>query len=189
MPKITTEQFEVSCGCRSVGECNHGGFMELSALNALVDVFALEMKRKLRDAWLRRGRSGWDDPSNIDSLKHGLINHITKGNSGNMVDVANFCAFLWNHEVNGIMETTDIQFKKECLSIGEGIQNACHVLPENWQIHIELKEGSGTVDLIDPDGDSWDYPSNSETFSEQINDAVEFALAKHKRDTEDGDKS
>ena len=91
---ITVESFHKPCGCRSVGECTHNSFAELDALNALVDAFAAEMKRKLRQKALE-GRSGWDDPDCADGIMAALIEHANRGR-GQEVDVANLAAMLWN---------------------------------------------------------------------------------------------
>jgi len=91
--KFKTEDYERSCGCRSVGECNHNQFAWMQALDGLVDSFAEEMKKKLRAKFLE-GKSGWDDEEwSIDDIKRQATNHIDKGDP---VDVANFAAFWWN---------------------------------------------------------------------------------------------
>jgi hypothetical protein len=95
---ITTEQFMRPCGCRSVGECMHNIFgdhsAELRALDALVDAFAVEMKKKLR-AKADAGRTGWDNPANADGIRAAMFEHAARG-PGQEVDVANFAAMLWN---------------------------------------------------------------------------------------------
>lgn len=91
---ITVEQFEISCGCRSVGECTHNDFAELKALDALVDAFAAEMKKKLRKK-AAEGRSGWDNPLYKDGIRDALILHVVRG-PGQEVDAANLAAMLWN---------------------------------------------------------------------------------------------
>jgi hypothetical protein len=92
--RVTSQQFIKACGCRSVGECTHNPFVDFEALDALVDKFAAEMKRKLRRAAIEKGRSGWDDPAwHPGSIKSALLAHVEKGDP---VDVANFAAFWWN---------------------------------------------------------------------------------------------
>lgn len=61
-----------------------------------VDRFAAAMKAKLK--WEREecGRHGWDDPAvcSEEYLTRLLIEHLAKGNEGNLEDVANFCMML-----------------------------------------------------------------------------------------------
>ena len=82
---------------RTVG-VSHCNCQERNALCKLVDAFASEMKKKLLQS-LDRGKSGWDDSSweRKDALSQ-LAEHIKKGD---MVDVANFAAFIWNMEACG----------------------------------------------------------------------------------------
>lgn len=91
---ITVESFHKPCGCRSVGECHHNSFAGLDALDALVDAFAAEMKRKLRRKALE-GRSGWDDPACAEGIRAAMLEHAHRG-PGQEVDVANLAAMLWN---------------------------------------------------------------------------------------------
>ena len=91
---ITTEEYTPRCNCRSVGECYHGLGAEENALNALVDEFAKEMKRKLQEKRLE-GYHGWDDPEYKEELERLLREHVNK-EGAQMVDVANFAAMLWN---------------------------------------------------------------------------------------------
>jgi len=90
------ENHNVKCGCRSVGECTHGTFAEIQALEEMVDAFVKEMKAKLRKKYME-GFTGWDDPvwvENGETLTR-LIDHAKEENP-DMVDVANFAAFIWN---------------------------------------------------------------------------------------------
>ncbi len=91
---ITVESFHKPCGCRSVGECHHNSFAGLDALDALVDAFAAEMKKKLRRKALE-GRSGWDDPACAEGIRAAMLEHAQRGH-GQEVDVANLAAMLWN---------------------------------------------------------------------------------------------
>ena len=92
--KFQTEDFRLSCGCRSVGECDHNSFAWMEALDALVDAFAKEMKLKLHRKAME-GKFGWDDPNwSFEDLKSQLIKHADRG--ADPVDVANFAAFWWN---------------------------------------------------------------------------------------------
>lgn len=67
---------------------------KLAALDAMVDAFATEMKRKLRRK-AREGRSGWDDPTCADDIRTAMVEHANRG-YGQEVDVANLAAMLWN---------------------------------------------------------------------------------------------
>ena len=98
---ITVESFYKLCGCRSVGECNHNSFAEFDALNALVDAFADEMKKKLRRKVLE-GRDGWDDQKCADGIRAAMLKHAQRG-PGQEVDVANLAAMLWNMGSNGLI--------------------------------------------------------------------------------------
>lgn len=112
--KHTTEQHMVKCNCRSVGECTHNLFAWSSALDALVDDFAQAMKKKLRRKFMQ-GREGWDDPrwakeSIVERIREQIDKAQVTGYDDlgqrvhkpiDPVDVANFCAFLWNREDEG----------------------------------------------------------------------------------------
>lgn len=60
-----------------------------------VDRFAAAMKKKLANA-RAKGRSGWDDPAKctVEFLAELLVAHLSKGNEGNLEDVANLCMML-----------------------------------------------------------------------------------------------
>jgi hypothetical protein len=93
--KFNEEQFEVVCGCRSVGECGHNNFAWQKALDACVDAFAKEMKKKLTRKAME-GYHGWDDPNwTAEQINEAMLNHLPKGD---MVDVANFAMFAWNRK-------------------------------------------------------------------------------------------
>lgn len=92
---ITTEGQIQSCGCRSVGECDHNTFAEVRALDQLVDAFAAEMKKKLRDQYYRNGYTGWDDRAKEGIIRDSLCQHLDRL-WGQEVDIANLAAFLWN---------------------------------------------------------------------------------------------
>lgn len=98
--KFTTADFRPNCGCRSAGECSHGSFAEVAALDAMVDAFAAEMKKKLK-AKLVHGYGGWDseDPEVRRNIEIGLSVHVARhlrGEGAQSVDIANFAAMLWN---------------------------------------------------------------------------------------------
>jgi hypothetical protein len=92
---ITKDSFVMPCGCRSAGECMHGLFAEGRALCALVEAFAARMESELLERLRRGGCHGWDDPTWRDYLRNSLAEHVHKGD---LVDVANIAAFLWNME-------------------------------------------------------------------------------------------
>lgn len=91
---ITTQTFVKPCGCRTKAECPHNSFVEIEALDALVDAFAMRMKAKLRQKALA-GYTGWDDPTLRPGILASLRLHVGKGE---MIDVANIAAMLWNME-------------------------------------------------------------------------------------------
>ena len=57
----------------------------------------------------------------------------------------------------------------------EIIENACADLPEGWEIRINLERNSGTVSLLDPEGDEVEFPSENECLSESVQDALDQA--------------
>lgn len=91
---IKVADFMKPCNCRSVGECRHNTFAEFEALDAMVDAFAREMKKKLHAKALE-GRTGWDDPECRDGIREAMIEHAARG-LFQEVDVANLAAMLWN---------------------------------------------------------------------------------------------
>lgn len=98
--KITVSNFLPNCGCRSAGECSHGSFAEVAALDAMVDAFASAMKKKLK-AKLLQGFGGWDseDPEVKRNIEIGLAVHVARHlrrEGDQSVDIANLAAMLWN---------------------------------------------------------------------------------------------
>jgi hypothetical protein len=95
---ITVQGQRESCGCRSAGECVHNNWAEEHALDALVDAFAKEMKKKLRQKYWRDGYTGWDDIANLAIIQQKLGEHVVRLLAGGdqAVDVANLAAMLWN---------------------------------------------------------------------------------------------
>lgn len=65
---------------------------------------------------------------------------------------------------------------RENEAIGAALERACEVLPEGWELRIEIEQGSGSAVLSDPDGEDIEFPSNREWLSDEINDAVDHAL-------------
>ena len=94
---ITVKSFYKPCGCRSVGECYHNSFAGLDALDALVNAFAIEMKKKLRRKLMLEGRNGWDDPACAEEIRAAMREHANRG-PGQEIDIANLAAMLWNLE-------------------------------------------------------------------------------------------
>lgn len=95
---ITVNSLYQSCGCRSVGECEHINWVEERALDALVDAFAEAMKAKLRQKYWRDGHTGWDNPCNRQIIVEKLQEHVRREVAGQSqeVDIANLAAMLWN---------------------------------------------------------------------------------------------
>lgn len=60
-----------------------------------VDQFQMAMRHKMAESRIK-GRGGWDDPNqcSVEYLAHLLIEHLSKGNSGTFVDIANFAMML-----------------------------------------------------------------------------------------------
>ncbi len=91
--KFQETDFEVVCGCRSVGECHHNDSAWGRALEGITEGFRNAMLSKLRRKAVE-GKSGWDDPDwTKEQILEALKEHVEKGD---MVDVANFAMFLWN---------------------------------------------------------------------------------------------
>lgn len=65
---------------------------------------------------------------------------------------------------------------REHLAIGRAIDRAAETLPEGWEIRIAIERDAGWVVFSDPDGNMFRVDSG-EPFSEQINSAVETAIA------------
>ena len=55
--------------------------------------------------------------------------------------------------------------------------DVCRRLPIGWQLEIQLELDCGDVELIDPNGNARDFPSNRETLSDTVFDAIDFAVA------------
>ena len=64
---------------------------ELKALDDLVDEFAKEMKEKLHRKFYQRW-TGWRAKYNKEEFEKKLFHHAVEGQ---MVDTANFAAFIW----------------------------------------------------------------------------------------------
>lgn len=91
--KFDADKYTKPCGCRSVGECFCNIGAEGKALDALVDAFAKEMKKKLR-AKMTRGENGWDSPARTVHQIEDRLKEVSR--KGDPIDIANFAAFWWN---------------------------------------------------------------------------------------------
>jgi len=77
-------------------------------LDALIDTFAQEMKRKLHQKF-QEGHRGWDTPRYKSFFKSELRKHIEKED---WIDVANFAAFLWNIQESEMSSFWNIKGRK-----------------------------------------------------------------------------
>jgi len=75
---------------------------EIVRLNTAVDQFAAAMKARLADK-ARAGWTGWDDPSNVNTIHTALLAHAAGVPlaAGQEVDVANFAMMLWHLRQGG----------------------------------------------------------------------------------------
>lgn len=74
------------------------------------------------------------------------------------------------------MSTALLRETLEYAAIGEAIQRAARDLPEGYSVDIHIEYHGGSVDVILPNGTTeGDYPSNHETLSESIADALQYA--------------
>lgn len=74
---------------------------------------------------------------------------------------------------------------REELSIGKAINRAARDLPEGWEIRIDLERGAGVVHLTDPEGNETMIDGSGELFSDQINAAIDAALTRAQKDSND----
>lgn len=61
--------------------------------------------------------------------------------------------------------------------IGEAINRAATDLPEQYDLHIEVEKHAGTVRLYLPDGEEASEEFGGDYFYEQIDNAINFAIA------------
>jgi len=87
-----------NCNCREYDCCHRNSWAFIQALDLLVDSFAAEMKEKLH-AKAMEGFHGWDSPDDFPTqgLVDALKEHAAE-ESLDPVDVANFCAMIWNRQ-------------------------------------------------------------------------------------------
>lgn len=65
-------------------------------------------------------------------------------------------------------------------NLRNAIENAARTLPDGFRIEIVIEKNSGSVSLLDPDGNDHDFPSNRECLTDEINDATEHAIEMEK---------
>lgn len=75
--------------------------LELDALCRLVDSFAYEMKFVLTRSQ-RGGKSGWDDPDNVEPMSFRAITNLVRGS---FADVGIYAMFLWWHGLGDARRT------------------------------------------------------------------------------------
>lgn len=56
------------------------------------------------------------------------------------------------------------------------MEKAAKELPKGWYIEIHIEKESGYADLINPEGENVEYPSNMESLEEQVSDAFDYAI-------------
>jgi len=71
---------------------------EKEKLKVVVYKFTAELHKKLFKK-IEEGYEGWNEIKNKEMIKSTLIDKLKKGLTGdNLVDIANYCMFLWNIE-------------------------------------------------------------------------------------------
>lgn len=73
----------------------------MSNIEDVAETFVDELLRKFYKK-VGEGYAGWDEPTSKGDLKELLLEHVAKEDwtRGNLIDIALFCLFLWNLEVN-----------------------------------------------------------------------------------------
>jgi hypothetical protein len=61
-------------------------------------------------------------------------------------------------------------------TVNEAANLTAQFLPEGWEVQISMEKDSGTIELYNPEGDLVEFPTAYETFADQLNDAIEFAI-------------
>jgi hypothetical protein len=67
---------------------------EIKRLNRVVEMFATEMKARLREQAIR-GCRGWDDPASYERISEMMMEHAAVS-PGQEVDAANLAMILWH---------------------------------------------------------------------------------------------
>lgn len=157
-----------------------------------VDIFAKAMKDKL-GIKRQQGFGGWHDIRQTSSMRLAdlLLAAVAKGDP---VDVANFAMMLFcrheNHEalkgscakfcggrlsVAPLQPTPSAETVRDVLN--EALQTAAGTLPDGYDIIVTVERDAGRVELLGPDGDKLDFPSNRENLASSVSDALEHAIA------------
>jgi hypothetical protein len=63
-------------------------------------------------------------------------------------------------------------FDQECMRIGQEVQRAAKILPEDWSIRIEIERGYGGAEISNPEGDK------IEAFNAGDGDGLSYAITK-----------
>lgn len=61
------------------------------------------------------------------------------------------------------------------MTFQEACNKVCGELPQEWIVSVTLMLDSGDVQLIDPEGDDIDFPSNRENVEQTLLDALKHA--------------
>lgn len=92
-----------------------------------VDRFTAAMKEKLAAA-RAKGRAGWDDPERCSAefLADLLVGHVSKGNAGNMEDIANLAMMLHQRgeDTNVVAQALDRRKAGWQAEVLEGVEAA-----------------------------------------------------------------
>jgi hypothetical protein len=64
----------------------------------------------------------------------------------------------------------------EAPTLGDLADMAAGSLPDGWEIQVRVEHEATWVDLISPERNEVDYPSNHETIEGSFADALEFAI-------------
>jgi hypothetical protein len=57
----------------------------------------------------------------------------------------------------------------------DAVELACGELPDGWQVIINMERGAGSVDLVDPDGDSIEVHEDETSISDLVREAIRRA--------------
>jgi len=114
------------------------GQIEQECDDHAVDQFAAAMKEKL-EAARHKGRGGWHDPDQCSAsfLADLLIGHLSKGNEGTFLDVANFCMMLHQRgESPEVLQYADrlAALERENEQLRDGIR----ALADDWETSEDL---------------------------------------------------
>ncbi len=67
-------------------------------------------------------------------------------------------------------------------AVGAAIERAARDLPEDYELHVELERGAGTVRLYMADGESCPHFGEADTLAGNINAAIDAALSAGTKD-------